>query len=66
MFLLLFRTSGDSLYVTLSLAKTAETEEIKKTYRKLALKFHPDKNTGNPEAEEKVCCICSELIYFNT
>ncbi|XP_015371204.1 PREDICTED: dnAJ-like protein slr0093 [Diuraphis noxia] len=46
-------TSGDSLYVTLSLAKTAETEEIKKTYRKLALKFHPDKNTGNPEAEEK-------------
>jgi len=55
MFFFLFRTSGDSLYVTLSLAKTAETEEIKKTYRKLALKFHPDKNTGNPEAEEKVC-----------
>jgi len=60
----MFRTSGDSLYVTLSIPKTAETEEIKRTFRKLALKYHPDKNTGNPEAGEKVLYLCSELIFY--
>jgi len=40
-------------YKILAISRDASAEEIKKNYRKIAMQFHPDRNPGNKEAEEK-------------
>jgi len=41
-------------YEIMGLTPEATGEEIKKTYRKLAMQYHPDRNLGDPECEERL------------
>jgi molecular chaperone DnaJ len=55
---------GKDYYATLEVGRTASAEAIKKAYRRLALRYHPDRNPGDETAEErfKACAEAYEVL----
>ena len=58
--------SEKDYYELLGVDRNANDSEIKKAYRKLAVKFHPDKNPGDNSAEEKFKEISSSAVIART
>lgn len=56
---------GRDLYGILGVKKRATKREIKKAFRKLALKYHPDRNPGSDEvrAQRAVLLVCACVLY---
>ena len=51
-------------YEVLGIGKTASADDIKRSYRRMAMKYHPDKNPGDKEAEAKFkeCAEAYEVL----
>ena len=53
-----------SYYDVLQVPRGASDDQIKRAYRKLALKYHPDKNQGNEEANKRFADINNGTFFF--
>ena len=50
---------GKDYYKTLDVPRNADEDAIKKAYKKMALKWHPDRNAGSEEASQKFKEVCA-------
>lgn len=53
-------------YKILGVERTASADEIKRAYKKVAIKYHPDRNPGNKEAEESLSKQPKHMTYCAT
>ena len=53
-------------YEVLGVEKNASEDDIKRAYRKIAIKYHPDRNPGDKEAEEKFKEAARPIMYCTT
>jgi len=57
-------TADEDYYKVLGVERSATERDIKKAFRKLAVKYHPDKNKDDPSAEKKFMDIAKGLFLF--
>jgi len=60
--LILSSSAEDDYYKVLGIQRSATEQDIKKAFRKLALKYHPDKNKDDPSAEKKFMEISKGIV----
>ena len=56
--------AGADYYKVLGLSRSATVKEIKKQYKVLSKKYHPDKNPGNKEAADKFVEVAEGTLFF--